>query len=331
MKYRQYNIVNFYREDNTLLGTSWVIVANTAGLDSSCDLGFPETDLYGKGEYSELFIVQYNNEVVDEIEEIAQCGQLWVPDTKDWPIYKDDKVIDGVPIITHYYKGKRRIKDTRRSINNNKNPNIISWKPLRQLILEQNNEIKQLQDPNTGKSFFVCGKVKGYISPAAEKVLENKDADVADFKVAMVSKEGENPVPCLLTARNPNSKVLRIIDQSIDRSLERGHWRDAVPLIRKNMEECLKDMQWFSEEKYDIFQKHKADDPNVNDTSAILYNAFSNNCVSYLLPTINDLLKLFWEAISDMDGVYPAMNYENQLEDIRNTVNLILEEGCPKD
>ena len=87
-------------------GKSWLILTKTAGLDPNCGAGFPETDLYGKGEFTEFFIVPYDNWVMDEIEDIALRGDLWSPDTDDWTMDEQNRIVDGVPVITHHYCGK---------------------------------------------------------------------------------------------------------------------------------------------------------------------------------------------------------------------------------
>lgn len=97
-------------------------------------------------------------------------------------------------------------------MDNNNTLKLISQKPLKQLILEQGEELKQVVNPKTGKSFFVCGTIRGYISPAAVKKLEDKDASVDDFKYALVQKGGESPVPCLLVVGNSNFKLVRTFE-----------------------------------------------------------------------------------------------------------------------
>ena len=92
------------------------------------------------------------------------------------------------------------------------NIKVLSSKPLRQLIVEQNSELKQLYNHKTGNTFFVCGNVRGYISPAAVKKLEEKDASVDDFKIALVAKEGENAIPCLLLSGDNRFKLVRTFE-----------------------------------------------------------------------------------------------------------------------
>lgn len=97
-------------------------------------------------------------------------------------------------------------------MDNNNTLKLISQKPLKQLILEQGKELKHYVNPQTGKSFFVCGTIQGYISPAAVKKLEDNDASVDDFKYALVQKNEETPVPCLLVVEKNKFKLIRTFE-----------------------------------------------------------------------------------------------------------------------
>lgn len=44
---------------------------------------------------------------------------------------------------------------------------ISDKKTLKQLVLEQNAEVKTFKSPKSDKLFFECGKIRGYVSPAA--------------------------------------------------------------------------------------------------------------------------------------------------------------------
>ena len=63
---------------------------------------------------------------------------------------------------------------------------ILSTKPLRQVILEQNAELQHWKNPQSGKSFFQCGNVKGYISSKAAERLAAEGCQVGDFNRGMV-------------------------------------------------------------------------------------------------------------------------------------------------
>ena len=195
MKYRQYKIVQFSEEEDVQFGKSWLILTKTAGLDPNCGAGFPETDLYGKGEFTEFFIVPYDNWVMDEIEDIALRGDLWSPDTDDWTMDEQNRIVDGVPVITHHYCGKLHNKAKKPDGSDSR---IVSWMPLSQLILAEKSLLEHDTDAATGIDYFVCGTVKGFVSPSAKKELANEVYSTSDFKVAMVSVHEAEPKPWLL-------------------------------------------------------------------------------------------------------------------------------------
>lgn len=85
---------------------------------------------------------------------------------------------------------------------------ILSTKPLRQVILEQNAELQHMKNPTTGRSFFRCGNVKGHIIPKAVERLAEEDASVADFNIGMVESNDGTTIPCLILARNEPYKLL---------------------------------------------------------------------------------------------------------------------------
>lgn len=176
-------------------GKSWLILTKTAGLDPNCGAGFPETDLYGKGEFTEFFIVPYDNWVIDEIEDIALRGDLWSPDTDDWTMDEQNRIVDGVPVITHHYCGKLHNKAKKPDGSDSR---IVSWMPLSQLILAEKSLLEHDTDAATGIDYFVCGTVKGFVSPSAKKELANEVYSTSDFKVAMVSVHEAEPKPWLL-------------------------------------------------------------------------------------------------------------------------------------
>lgn len=97
-------------------------------------------------------------------------------------------------------------------MDNNDQIKIISQKPLKQVILEQGSELQQVDNHTTGKSFFQCGSVRGFIPHASVKRLGEKDASVEDFKIAMVSKNGELAIPTLLLNEKDGFKLVRTFD-----------------------------------------------------------------------------------------------------------------------
>ncbi len=325
MKYRRYKIIHFYEITDTQFGKAWMILAKTAGLDPNCDAGFPETDLYGKGEFSELFIVPYDNEVMDEIEGIAQNGEMWSPDTDEWTLDEKNQIVDGVHLITHHYCGKKQEKSIK-SVESNFH--IVSWMPLFQLILAEHSPLRQEKDKETGEEYFVVGSVKGHISHLARKFIGYENQSVGDFKVALVSIQGAKAEPWLLVANNPQTKLIETPEQrTADRLLEIGQWRQALPWTTKMMEQCLAKMHEHLIDTYDMYDKHKDDDPEVDDTAGIWYNNFLNANCGYYLPAIKNLLRLFDMAINDIDTCNAALNYENELMEIKQIVDKMVSDA----
>ena len=117
-------------------------------------------------------------------------------------------------------------------MDNNQTLKLISQKPLKQLILEQGKELEHRVNPQTGKSFFVCGTIRGYISPAAIKKLEDNDASVDDFKYALVQKNEETPVHCLLVVGKNKFKLIRTFEVA-------AALMPTPPSLEKNCEDDL--------------------------------------------------------------------------------------------
>lgn len=318
MKYRRYKIVNFYEEvEDKEFEWAWVVVANTVDMDPRCDAGYPETDLYGKGEFSELFIAPYDSTIIDELEGIAQSGELWSPDMQFWQIDKNTQLIDGIPVISHHYYGWANGKVDRTTRSSHR---IVSWKPLKQLIVEQHSELKQSVDNH----HFICGSVQGTISPLAAKMLRYENISIADFKVAMVSINGTTPLPFLLPALNPKSKLVKTPKFYVERLLELGMWRDAFVLTKKNIEDSLETLNLFFSKDYDVFDRLNDGEAMIEEERSITYEAFVNHCTAYFLPEISNLLNIFKSAVGEMDNSY--LNFEPEIEDIKRTVDSMLEE-----
>ena len=72
----------------------------------------------------------------------------------------------------------------------------------KQLVISKNKTIDYRVDPNTGKAFFTCGDITGYISPNAQKALdEGQDIDL--FRYAEVSRDnGVSWISCLMVVGN---------------------------------------------------------------------------------------------------------------------------------
>ena len=89
------------------------------------------------------------------------------------------------------------------------NGNIESFNRMsaRSLIIKENSELNFVQNPNTGKLFFICGSKKGYVSPAAEAKMATGTLD--DFQYAEVSINGAEAVPCLMVVGDGSKNVKR--------------------------------------------------------------------------------------------------------------------------
>lgn len=78
-----------------------------------------------------------------------------------------------------------------------------------QLMKSQNSELQFIENPNTGKIFFMCGEIKGYVSPA---VLQNMNTvSVQDLQYAEVSIDNKPAVPCLMMIGDASKNVKRTL------------------------------------------------------------------------------------------------------------------------
>lgn len=298
-------------------GKSWLILTKTAGLDPNCGAGFPETDLYGKGEFTEFFIVPYDNWVMDEIEDIALRGDLWSPDTDDWTMDEQNRIVDGVPVITHHYCGKLHNKAKKPDGSDSR---IVSWMPLSQLILAEKSLLEHDTDPATGIDYFVCGTVKGFVSPSAKKELANEVYSTSDFKVAMVSVHEAEPKPWLLYFPPQHTLAIRncSFQDQADFLLKIGEWRQAFPWAKRAMERSLEEMgKTFKE--YNKLNE----DPIESSEAGILCDVFLETNGQHFLPAIRNLLSIFDMAIGSVD----MMNYENELKDIKEIVDKMVRDA----
>jgi hypothetical protein len=73
----------------------------------------------------------------------------------------------------------------------------------------QNAELQIVENPNTGKLFFVCGAIKGYISPAVLSKINS--VTVEELQFAEVSIDGKPSVPCLMMVGDGSKNVKRTL------------------------------------------------------------------------------------------------------------------------
>jgi hypothetical protein len=84
----------------------------------------------------------------------------------------------------------------------------------RQLVIKENSPLDFVENPNTGKIFFVCGSKKGYVSPAALEKMNGK-CSLDDFQYAEVSIDGAEAVPCLMVVGNQRNNVQKSLGSEL--------------------------------------------------------------------------------------------------------------------
>ena len=77
----------------------------------------------------------------------------------------------------------------------------------KQLVISENAELQFVKNPNTGKTFFVCGSKRGYVSLNVLKIMDTCTLD--ELQYAEVSLNGGEAVPCLMVVGNSEANVKR--------------------------------------------------------------------------------------------------------------------------
>lgn len=111
----------------------------------------------------------------------------------------------------------------------------------------------------------------------------------------------------------------------VDMLLRRGLWRKAFLQAERDMRGLLNTMHYFFVDNYDLYDKHRNNDPEEDLTAADWYDAFNNCCSIDFLNTTNELLKVFGKAISDIGGKDEVDEFEDELGNIMHTVGTILQ------
>jgi len=190
MKAKKYKIMDIRDASDSKHGKIWMIKANPVEENPFSGARFFTSYIY---EETELFLIPYNNPFVDEIEDIARSGKIWTPNKNDWQEEVSFNEDIGQKCVINRFKETHKENSNNRLVFSNK-------KTLKQFVLEQNAEVKTFKSSKSDKLFFECGKIRGYVSPAAAERLKNPNCSIDDFNFAMVAKEGEEPIPCIMIA-----------------------------------------------------------------------------------------------------------------------------------
>lgn len=69
---------------------------------------------------------------------------------------------------------------------------------------QQNDKIHIIENPKSGKLFFVCGSVRGYITKKTQESIDT--VDVEDLEYAEVLSSDNSYIPCLFLRGKNNEK-----------------------------------------------------------------------------------------------------------------------------
>lgn len=189
MEEKQYRVMEISEGQDSHFDKVWIIKANPVETNPLSGASFVMSDLY---EGTETFILPYDNEIVDEVEEIAKANKLWTPQSDEW---KTESAFDE--------KARQR-KTIHRFNEQDSSEGIIQSgrKPLKQFLLEQRKDIFIVKRVETETLYFECGEIKGIVSPAASSRITNFNCPIDDFYFAMVSRQGEKAIPCICLAKD---------------------------------------------------------------------------------------------------------------------------------
>lgn len=76
-------------------------------------------------------------------------------------------------------------------------------------LVKLNGPLDFVKNPHTGITFFVCGNIRGYVSPAVQAKVDT--VELEDLQFAMVSKDGAEPIPCLMLVGDSRKNVRRTL------------------------------------------------------------------------------------------------------------------------
>ena len=189
MKSTKYRVMEIREGNDNKYKKVWIIRANPVEINTVSKAEFIMSDIY---EGTETFIIPYDMEfVVKEIEDVAKDGQLWTPEKDEWRgelAFDEDK--KKQTIIYRWCLEEPHIV-------------ITEQKPLRQYLLERNEDINIFQDIKNGNMYFLCGKVRGMVSTGAAKHIADFGCSIDKFTFEVVTKNDLPSVPYITLAR-PN-------------------------------------------------------------------------------------------------------------------------------
>ena len=104
-----------------------------------------------------------------------------------------------------------------------------------------------------------------------------------------------------------------------DKLTENDLWVKAFPFVRMSMEKAMEVIS-SRMDTYDIYEAHKDDEVEINDICSGWAERFGDECLAYLLPSINVMLKFFGKAIVNLDSCNAALEFEDELNEIKGTI-----------
>lgn len=85
---------------------------------------------------------------------------------------------------------------------------VRNRKTARQLVISENSTLRFINNPNTNRVFFMCGGIKGYVSPAVRAKMDT--VTLEELQYAECAQPGtDNWVPCLMMVGNSEANVKR--------------------------------------------------------------------------------------------------------------------------
>lgn len=91
---------------------------------------------------------------------------------------------------------------------------VRNRKSAKQLIISENSKLQFINNPNTNRVFFMCGPIKGYVSPAVRAKMDTVTLD--ELQYAECAQPGtDNWVPCLMMVGNSEANVKRSLGEDL--------------------------------------------------------------------------------------------------------------------